>query len=123
MTEGDVRKAVQSAISMAEDLGFGKTQKSMIATATSELARNIFIHGNEGAVYVNSIKKDQKLGIEILAKDNGPGIPDIDLALQDNYSSRGSLGIGLPGTKRLMDDFEIESTVGVGTTIKAKKWL
>ncbi len=95
----------------------------MIATAVSELARNIYQHAGEGEIIFGIKEKGGKKGIKITAKDKGIGIPDINLALQDHYSSKGSLGIGLPGTNRLMDEFEIESVMNKGTVVTIVKWM
>ena len=95
----------------------------MISTAVSELARNIIKYAKEGEVTLKIICQNLKKGIEILAIDKAPGIQDIDKALDENYSTGGTIGIGLPGTKRIMDDFHIESEPGKGTTIMARKWI
>lgn len=119
----DVTKAVKYSLQYAKELGFSKTKVSMVATAVSELTRNILDHAEKGEITFKEKKRKEKKGVEIIVKDTGIGIEDIELAMQDNYSSKGSLGIGLPGTKRLMDEFIINSTVNKGTEIVVVKWL
>lgn len=115
--------ARQAGREMARELGFGTVDQARIATAISELARNILhFAGGRGAISVAPLN-DSKTGIEVVAEDQGPGIPDVEQALQDGYSTGKGLGAGLPGARRLMDEFEIESQVGVGTKIRCVKWL
>jgi serine/threonine-protein kinase RsbT len=94
-----------------------------ILTTTSELARNILKYAIQGKIFVNHIKKGLKEGIEIISIDKGPGIEDIEKALSDNYSSSGTLGMGLPGAKRMMDELKVTSAKGKGTTVKALLWF
>ena len=94
----------------------------MVVTAVSELARNALLYAEAGDITVSLVQQDDKHGVSIVAKDNGPGIADIPQALQDGFSTAGRLGLGLPGVKRLMDDFEICSAPGMGTTVIARKW-
>ena len=108
---------------LARDLGFGVIDQARIATAISELTRNIVQYAEQGEVIMRSIQDGDRTGIEIICKDQGPGIPDIELALQDGYSTSSSLGMGMPGARRLMDEFEIRSEVGVGTTVTIRRWL
>lgn len=119
----DIILARQIAREMAKELGFGLADQTRITTAVSELSRNIYTYAATGRVIVKSLSESAKKGIEIIAEDKGPGIPDIELAMQDGYSTNKSLGQGLPGTKRLMDEFGIKSEVGVGTTVMIRKWL
>ena len=95
----------------------------MISTAVSELARNIVTYASKGCIFLSTIEQDFKKGIEVVADDSGPGIQDLEKAMLDNFSSRGTLGVGLPGTKRLMDDFQISSSSAKGTRITVRKWL
>lgn len=106
----------------AKALGFGAIDQARIATAVSELARNIFLYAGNGNITVREIEKNGRIGIEIVCEDQGPGIPDIDLVLQDGYSTSRGMGMGLPGAKRLMDEFDIRSKEGEGTTILCRKW-
>ena len=95
---------------------------TLIATAISELARNIVQYAQRGEIIL-SVVEGSRRGIQIVARDQGPGIPDLELAMRDGYSTGGSLGLGLPGARRLMDEFAIDSEVGKGTTVSMRKWL
>jgi serine/threonine-protein kinase RsbT len=117
----DVAGAVVRTTEFARELEFDATSAQMIATAVSELATNIVRYATVGEIRLRSL--EPRAGIEILATDRGPGIEDTELAMSENYSSQRSLGLGLPGVKRLMDEFEIESTPGVGTRVVGRKWL
>ena len=108
---------------LAKELGFGVIDQARIATAISELTRNIVQYAERGETMMRSIEHAGRVGIEIVCQDQGPGIPDIELAMQDGFSTSTSLGMGMPGAKRLMDEFEVESEVGVGTTVTIRKWL
>jgi len=118
----DIMAARQQGRAIASQGGFTNSDLTMIATAIYEVARNIVEHATEGEVVIALIKDAHKRGVEIVAEDHGPGIGDIPLVMRDGYSTGGGLGIGLPGAKRLMDEFEIASEVGKGTTVKMKKW-
>ncbi|GIV91633.1 MAG: hypothetical protein KatS3mg056_0342 [Chloroflexus sp.] len=117
----DIVIARTMARDMAKALGFGPIDQARIATAVSELARNIFLYAGTGNVTVRDIEKGSRKGIEIICEDQGPGIPNIDLVMQDGYSTSRGMGMGLPGAKRLMDEFDIKSKEGVGTTIVCRK--
>ncbi len=106
----------------AKSLGFGAIDQARIATAVSELARNIFLYAGTGSVTVREIDRSGRKGIEIICEDQGPGIPDVKLVMQDGYSTSRGMGMGLPGAKRLMDEFDIRSHEGVGTKITCRKW-
>jgi len=106
----------------AAKLGFGIIDQCRITTAISELARNAVVHGGGGLVTIRTVQNDKK-GIEIICKDEGPGIQNLELALRGGYSTVGGLGIGLSGAKRLMDEFHITSIVGEGTSVIIRKWL
>jgi len=95
----------------------------LIATAISELARNIVMYAGQGEVIIRSVEISNGKSIVIVARDNGPGIRSVEDALRDGYSTSGGLGLGLPGVKRLMDEFAIESELGQGTMVTIKKWL
>lgn len=118
----DIVIARTMARDMAKALGFGPIDQARIATAVGELARNIFLYAGTGNVTVRDIEKGSRKGIEIICEDQGPGIPNIDLVMQDGYSTSRGMGMGLPGAKRLMDEFDIKSKEGVGTTIVCRKW-
>lgn len=106
----------------AKALGFGAIDQARIATAVSELARNIFLYAGTGSVTVRELERSGRKGIEIVCEDQGPGIRDLDLAMQDGYTTSRGMGMGLPGAKRLMDEFDVQSQQGVGTTITCRKW-
>ena len=121
--EGDivlVRKEIRDA---SNEAGFGSTDVTRIVTAVSELARNIFKYAGAGEVCFYHDNSGGKTGISIYFVDEGPGIADLELAVQPGFSTGKGLGMGLSGSKRLMDSFEIESQVGKGTTVKVSKWL
>jgi serine/threonine-protein kinase RsbT len=107
---------------MAEQLGFTATEATLVATAISELARNIVNYARNGEIQIGLINNGSRRGITVVACDQGPGIADIKLALQPGYSTSGSLGLGLPGVRRIMDEFDISSELGRGTTITVVKW-
>lgn len=119
----DIVSAREQGRVIGQAIGFSLIDLTVIATAISEVARNIIEFAKRGEIVLGTVKQSGRCGISIIAKDNGPGIPDISLAMQDGYSTRKGLGLGLPGARRLMDDFEIISKVGCGTTITMKKWL
>jgi serine/threonine-protein kinase RsbT len=118
----DIVIARTMARDVAKTLGFGAIDQARIATAVSELARNIFLYAGTGNVTVREIDKNTRKGIEIVCEDQGPGIANIDLVMQDGYSTSRGMGMGLPGAKRLMDEFSIRSQENVGTTITCRKW-
>ena len=120
--ESDILKARQTARAMAADLGFDPTSQTLIATAISELARNILKYAHSGEILLRPAARNGALGITVIAADNGPGISDTALAMTDGFSTGQGLGLGLPGTKRLMDDFDLVSEVGQGTTVTATRW-
>lgn len=120
--EADIVMARQQGRSMAEMLGFSRTDATLIATAISELARNILVYARPGEISLGVVERGTRKGIVVIASDRGPGIPDIHLAMQDGWSTTRSLGLGLPGARRLMDEFDIQSTVGKGTVITMRKW-
>jgi serine/threonine-protein kinase RsbT len=121
--ELDIVTARQKGRELAATMGFSGTDQTLVATAISEVARNIVSYAGRGTVVLSSVEDQGRRGLKIVAEDQGPGIADIGLALRDGYSTGGSLGAGLPGAKRLVDDFELTSTIGVGTTVTLKKWL
>jgi len=105
------------------DMGFDGSDLTLIATAISEVARNIVDHAKRGEILIEPFQQNGKHGMLIVARDEGPGIPNVAQAMQYGYSTRKGLGVGLPGAKWLMDEFEVDSKVGKGTTITMKKWL
>ncbi|NJD77623.1 MAG: anti-sigma regulatory factor [Candidatus Methanoperedens sp.] len=122
-SEIDIVTARQKGREMAQQLGFSSTELTLIATAISEVVRNIVEYAKHGELCVDIVQQGDKRGISVIAQDNGPGIPNIKLAMQDGYSTGKSLGLGLPGAKRLMDEFDIVSEVGKGTKVTMKKWV
>ena len=118
----DIVTAREQARSLAVKLGFSGSDPIIITTAISEIARNIVEHAEKGEIILRSVKENSRHGISIIAQDGGPGIPDVARAMQDGFSTGDGLGLGLPGAKRLMDEFKIISVVGKGTTIHMKKW-
>jgi serine/threonine-protein kinase RsbT len=121
-SEGDivtVRRAVRDA---AREIGFGVTDLTRIVTAASELTRNIYLYAGSGEVRWRQLNSGPSPGIEVVFEDRGPGISDLELALERGFSTSGGLGLGLPGAKRLMDEMEIETEVGKGTTVIVRKW-
>jgi serine/threonine-protein kinase RsbT len=118
----DIVIARTMARDTARSLGFGAIDQARIATAVSELARNIFLYAGTGSVTVREIERNGRKGLEIVCEDQGPGIANIDLVMQDGYSTSRGMGMGLPGAKRLMDEFDIKSQEGRGTTITCRKW-
>ena len=120
-SDGDLVTARAQGRALAVELGFSRTDATLIATAISEIARNIVVHVGRGEIVLQPVFEDARCGIVVTAHDDGPGIRDVERALQDGYSSRG-LGLGLPGTRRLMDEFELASEAGKGTTIRMTKW-
>ena len=107
---------------MTMQAGFDDVQQALIATAASELSTNIIRYAGKGYINLRIVMNDQKSGIEIKASDDGPGIADIESAMKENYSTGNSLGLGLPSVKRIMDEFELNSEIGRGTVIIARKW-
>ncbi len=119
----DIVSARVEARDLAKQLGFGTIDQARIATAISELTRNIVLYAGEGTITLRVLQQGGKRGLEVVCEDQGPGIEDLDLVMQDGYSTSRGLGMGLPGARRLMDEFEIHSQVGEGTTVIARKWL
>lgn len=118
----DKHIAVVETKKLAIAAGFDTVRKNQICLAVSELVTNIYRYGKRGTIHIRVIEKNKKRGIEIIARDEGPGIEDVEQAMQDGFSSIKSLGIGLPGIKRLMDEFEIDTAPGKGVKILVRKW-
>ena len=118
----DIVAARQSGRTLAAKLGFSNTDATLIATAISELARNIILYAKEGEIILNVLHQNEACGIVVMARDNGPGIPNVEQAMKMGYSTSGSLGMGLPGVSRLMDEFKIDSRPEHGTLVTIKKW-
>ena len=121
-SDADLVTARAEARAMAERLGFPRPDPTLIATAISEIARNIVMHAGEGEIVLAPFEDADRYGMVVTAVDQGPGIRDVDAALRDDVSGRGGLGLGLLGARRLMDDFDLESDPETGTTVTMRKW-
>jgi serine/threonine-protein kinase RsbT len=120
--DADLVTARGEARAMAERLGFPRPDPTLIATAISEIARNIVVHSGSGEIVLKPFEDASRYGLVVIATDHGPGIRDVEAALRDDYSGRGGLGLGLPGARRLMDEFDVVSDAETGTTVTMKKW-
>jgi serine/threonine-protein kinase RsbT len=118
----DILSARQQARALAAGLRLSSGEVTLVATAISEVARNIVSYAKRGDIVLRRVTKGRARGILIIARDKGPGIPNIARAMEDGFTTSGGLGLGLPGSKRLMDEFDITSEVGKGTTITMVKW-
>jgi serine/threonine-protein kinase RsbT len=121
-SDADVVTARQRARELAASLQLSSTDQTLLATAISEVARNITTYAQRGEVTVAMVENGGRRGIRVVARDEGPGIADLERALQDGYTTGGGLGIGLPGARRLVDEFAIDSAPGRGTTVTLVKW-
>jgi serine/threonine-protein kinase RsbT len=121
-TDSDIVEARRRMRDIAQPLELSSGDLAMVATAVSELARNILVYAGGGKIDLSLIQENSHRGMLVVAQDEGPGIDNVELAMRDGFSTSNGLGLGLPGTDRLMDEFDLASEVGVGTTIKAKKW-
>ena len=118
----DVVRARQQGRELAAKAGFSSGDQTVIAAAISEIARNILTYAGYGEMSLDVQTNGDREGFMVVARDQGPGIPDVGRAMEDGYSTSGGLGLGLPGAKRLMDEFEIVSVAGQGTTVTMTKW-
>lgn len=121
--EADIVTARQEGRRLAARRGFSTTEQTLIATAISEVARNIVEYARRGEIMLSTVDRHGRPGIQVVASDSGPGIADTELAMRDGYSTAKSLGMGLPGCKRLMDEFDLVSEPGRGTLITMTKWV
>ena len=121
-SDADLVRARAEARALALGLGFSRTDATLIATAVSEIARNIVQFASRGEVAISPVERSGRQGVTVVARDAGPGISDLEEALRDGGSSYGGMGLGLPGCRRLMDEFEISSEVDRGTTVVMTKW-
>lgn len=120
--DADIVQARAGGRALASHLGFSRTDATLIATAISEVARNIVVHAGRGEIVVKKEDGTDRYGVVVIARDSGPGIADLEAAMEEGYGTKGGFGLGLPGTRRIMDDFYIESAVGSGTTVTMRKW-
>jgi len=121
-TELDIVTARMRGRGLALQLGFSRQTATLIATALSELARNMLLYAGRGEVLISALERGLRRGVLVVASDDGPGIPDVARALLDGYSTSGRLGLGLPGVRRLVDDFDLDSRLGEGTTVRVVMW-
>ena len=122
-SEQDILTARKRGRELAAEVGLSGSDLTIVATAISEIARNIVEYAGRGEIVFTLVRDGLSRGIVVVARDEGPGIPDVALAMQDGYSTRRSLGLGLPGARRLMDEFDVQSEPGRGTTVTMKKWM
>ena len=120
--DADIVVARGEGRALAGRLGFSRTDATLIATAISEVGRNILVHAGSGEVEIAETADDRRVAIVVVARDEGPGIPDVESALREGFATGNGLGLGLPGSRRLMDDFTIDTKVGRGTTVTMRKW-
>jgi serine/threonine-protein kinase RsbT len=120
--DSDVAIARMRVFELASQQGLVEAAAAALATAATEVARNMIVHAGGGEIAVIAAARAGRRGVIVTARDDGPGIADIDRAMQDGFSTTGSLGFGLPGARRLVDEFEIESIVGAGTCVTLRKW-
>lgn len=121
-TDADIVTARQEGKRLASQLDFTPSDLVVIASAISEIARNIVEYATSGEVAIALLERNGRRGVSVVAQDIGPGIADPAMAMQDGFSTSGSLGLGLPGARRLMDEFELHSEVGKGTRVSMRKW-
>ena len=120
--DADLVPARAEGRALAERQGFSRTDATLIATAISEVARNIVVHVGRGEILLRPLEEHARCGLQVIAHDEGPGIRDVDAALGQGTTTGRGLGLGLPGARRLMDDFEVASSAGRGTTVTMVKW-
>ena len=118
----DMVEARAQSRALADHLGFSRTDATLIATAVSEIARNILMHAGHGEIAMSPLREDMRYGLCIIARDSGPGIRDVSRAIGSGFASTAGLGLGLPGARRLMDEFEVDTGPGKGTTVTMTKW-
>jgi serine/threonine-protein kinase RsbT len=121
-SDADLVPARAHARTLAERLGFSRTDATLIATAISEVARNIVVHAGRGEIVMTPLYESDRYGLMVVARDAGPGIRDVEAAIGHGFTAKGGLGLGLPGARRLVDEFSIASEIRRGTTVTMKKW-
>jgi len=122
-SDADIVMARTRVRQLATGLKFSPGEIAIVATAVSELARNLVAYATDGRIVLRPVQNGTRRGLVVVAEDRGPGIADLPMAMRDGFSTAGGLGLGLPGVQRLMDEFEIESEVGRGTRVTARKWI
>lgn len=121
-SEADIVNARRVSREISVEAGLQGTDIALVATAVSELARNILQYAGMGEMSLRLVQRGKRQGICVIAHDDGPGIANVELAMRDGYSTGGGLGLGLPGTRRMMDEFDLQTEAGAGTTVTACKW-
>lgn len=121
-SDADLVPARAEGRALAVKVGFSRTDATLIATAISEIARNIIVHVGEGEIELRPVYENARCGVVVVARDQGAGIPDVEAALMHGHAGRGGLGLGLPGARRLMDEFDVISDPDAGTTVTMTKW-
>ena len=121
-SDADTVLARQAGRDVALRLGFSRTDATFVATAISEIARNITVHAGQGEIIVRELREDGRTGLAVIAQDDGPGIADVAAVMRQDYRSDAGLGMGIWGAMRLMDEIDIDSRAGGGTTVTMKKW-
>ena len=121
-TDQDIVMVRQTVRKLSQQLSFSLVDQTKMVTAASELARNTVVHGGGGEMRLQALNDGPRRGVKVVFVDSGPGIPDIELAMKDGYTTRGGLGLGLSGSKRLVNEFGIDSTPGKGTTVSIVRW-
>jgi len=122
LTRADTTLVVVAVRAMASEIGMGRTAAESLSTAASELVGNVVKYAGSGLATIRVVRERDTPGLELVVEDHGPGIADLEFAMRDNASTGGTLGLGLPGTRRLVDDFEITSAKGEGTRVRVTKW-
>jgi serine/threonine-protein kinase RsbT len=120
--DSDVAQARLRVRELCNRQGFAVTVSEALATATSEIARNVIVHASEGEALLGTLRDGERAGVFVIARDEGPGIPDVELVMRDGYSTGAGLGLGLPSARRLVDEFTIQSTSNEGTTVTLVMW-
>lgn len=121
-SDADIVPARAQGRALAIELGFSRTDATLIATAISEIARNIVVHAGRGEIELKPAHAPDRRGVVVIARDQGPGIRDVDAALREGFGTKGGLGLGLPGVRRIMDEFEIKTAPSQGTTVTMHMW-
>jgi serine/threonine-protein kinase RsbT len=122
VSDADIVPARARGRALAGELGFSRTDATLVATAISEIARNIVVHAGRGEIELRPAYEGDRRGVVVVARDSGPGIRDVDAALREGFGTKGGLGLGLPGARRIMDEFDIETAANQGTTVTMRMW-